>query len=162
MSNGARGWILWTSLGIMCADSLISLLPVVAEYAVDFVRKHRRGHIPGNDDTRKVDNETETPDRLVPSDWVILGLVTSIIIGTFLVWLVFGNEGIKPWATVLGFILGGLLSIIGCVAVVLLVVYPVNVFTSVFVLSEKQILTPFQDLARSRNSSLLGSSQAML
>lgn len=113
MSNGARGWILWTSLGIMCADSFVSLLPVMAEYVVDFVQRHRQVQIPGHDDLRKEDNETETEDRLVPIDWVVWGLLASLITGTTLVWVVFGNEGIKPWATVLGFILGGLLSIIG-------------------------------------------------
>lgn len=113
MSNGARGWILWTALGIMCADSLVSLLPVVAEHVVDLVKRERRIRLSEHDDTGKVDNETETEDRLVPADWVIMGLLASIIIGTILVWVVFGNEGIKPWATVLGFILGGLLSVIG-------------------------------------------------
>ncbi|KAF9449519.1 oligopeptide transporter [Macrolepiota fuliginosa MF-IS2] len=113
MSNGARGWILWTSLGIMCADSLVSLLPVVAEYAVDLVNTQRRIYLGANVDDRTEDKETETEERLVPVSWVISGLLASIIIGTILVWVVFGNEGIKPWATVLGFILGGLLSIIG-------------------------------------------------
>ncbi|KXN84736.1 hypothetical protein AN958_12163 [Leucoagaricus sp. SymC.cos] len=113
MSNGARGWILWTSLGIMCADSLISLLPLVAEYLVDFIKKQPGIRLASSGEARKEDNETETEDRLVPTDWVILGLFASIIIGTVLVWIVFGNEGIKPWATLLGFILGGLLSIIG-------------------------------------------------
>lgn len=104
----------------MCADSLVSLLPVVAEYAVDLVNRYRRVYLAVNADRRKEDNETETVERLVPTDWVVLGLLGSIILGTILVWVVFGNEGIKPWATVLGFILGGLLSIIGYVAVSLL------------------------------------------
>jgi uncharacterized membrane protein len=85
----------------------------MAEYVVDFVQRHRQVQIPGHDDLRKEDNETETEDRLVPIDWVVWGLLASLITGTTLVWVVFGNEGIKPWATVLGFILGGLLSIIG-------------------------------------------------
>jgi len=112
MTYGARGWILWTALGIMCVDSLISLLPVAVEYIVDLVRQ-RRIRLSENGDTQKVDSETETEDRLVPTDWVIFGVLSSIIIGTILVWLVFGNEGIKPWATALGFMLGTLLSIIG-------------------------------------------------
>jgi hypothetical protein len=29
------------------------------------------------------------------------------------VWAVFGAEGIKPWATLIGFVMGGLLSILG-------------------------------------------------
>lgn len=108
MGNGARGWILWVSLGIMCADSLISLLPIVFEYARDLVNQGRQP------DTKE-NHETETPDRLVPVLWVISGLLASIIAGTILVWLVFGKEHIKPWATLLGFALGGLLSVIGLV-----------------------------------------------
>ncbi|KDR76294.1 hypothetical protein GALMADRAFT_473281 [Galerina marginata CBS 339.88] len=115
MSNGARGWILWISLGIMCADSLISLLPVAFEYIDDALRFRRRGYlnIGEHDDQDKNLHETETEDRLVPGRWVFTGLFLSVAIGTVLVWVVFGNEGIKPWATLLGFILGGMLSIIG-------------------------------------------------
>jgi len=58
-------------------------------------------------------HETETEDRLVPTSWVLYGLLVSVVVGTVLVWIVFGQEGIKPWATLLGFILGGMLSIIG-------------------------------------------------
>ncbi|KAF8868240.1 oligonucleotide transporter [Gymnopilus junonius] len=114
MSNGARGWILWISLGIMCADSLISLLPVAYEYVEDAIRPWRRGYTSireSNDQDKQ--HETETEDRLVPNKWVIIGLFFSVAIGTLLVWIVFGHEGIKPWATLLGFILGGMLSIIG-------------------------------------------------
>lgn len=113
MSTGARGWILWISLGIMCADSLISLLPVVLEYVSDVVRPWRRGYSNIEESDIQKHHETETEDRLVPNDWVIKGLLLSISIGTFLVWIVFGNQGIKPWATFLGFVLGGMLSIIG-------------------------------------------------
>ncbi|RDB26268.1 hypothetical protein Hypma_006613 [Hypsizygus marmoreus] len=103
MSNGARGWILWISLGIMCADSFVSLLPVGYDYVVDLLSKHDIFD----------SNETETENRLVPMRWVLGGLMSSVVIGTILVWTVFGHDGIKPWATILGFILGGLLSIIG-------------------------------------------------
>ena len=110
MSNGARGWILWISLGIMCTDSLISLFPVAFEYFMDALRPHRRNYtaIGGHGS-----HETETEDRLVPASWVLYGLLASVVVGTVLVWIVFGQEGIKPWATLLGFILGGMLSIIG-------------------------------------------------
>ncbi|KAF8071915.1 oligonucleotide transporter [Lyophyllum atratum] len=112
MATGARGWILWTSLGIMCADSFVSLLPVAFDYVADLVAKCGKDY--SAIDARRQDNhETETEDRLVPMSWVLIGLVSSIAIGTVLVWAVFGHEGIKPWATVLGFILGGMLSIFG-------------------------------------------------
>ncbi|KAJ7475901.1 OPT oligopeptide transporter protein-domain-containing protein [Mycena latifolia] len=105
MTNGARGWILWTSLAIMCADSLVSLLPVLAEYVM--------GLFPRGGQTVKEDYDTETEDRLVPNSWVVSGVLVSVVLGTFLVWVVFGNDGIKPWATFLGFVLGGLLSVLG-------------------------------------------------
>ena len=63
----------------------------------------------------EADNDVETPDRLVPTRWVLSGLAASVIIGTLLVWMVFGDEGIKPWATLIGFAVGGLLSILGYV-----------------------------------------------
>ena len=116
MSDGARGWILWVALGIMCTDSLVSLVPVVWEFLEDAMRPLRRSYarIDG-DRPAKRDHEDETPDRLVPMSWVLVGLSFSIVVGTVLVWLVFGHEGIKPWATVIGFFLGGLLSVIGYV-----------------------------------------------
>lgn len=116
MTNGARGWILWVSLGIMCADSLVSLLPVAFDYFQDALKQFSGGNSQnGEEFAQNKRGETETEDRLVPTKWVLVGLVLSISIGTFLVWIVFGNEGIKPWATFLGFILGGMLSIIGYV-----------------------------------------------
>ncbi|KAG5640926.1 hypothetical protein DXG03_006622 [Asterophora parasitica] len=110
MTNGARGWILWTSLGIMCADSFVSLLPVGFDYVAELITKRGKDH-DGEDTSGS--HEVETEDRLVPMSWVLSGLAISILVGTILVWVVFGHEGIKPWATILGFILGGMLSIFG-------------------------------------------------
>ncbi|KAG2131318.1 OPT oligopeptide transporter protein-domain-containing protein [Suillus clintonianus] len=112
MSTGARGWILWVSLAIMCADSLVSLLPLVYEYCTKLVVLYRPTKSGDNAETHE-DHEVETADRLVPTKWVIYGLISSIFVGTILVWIVFGNDGIKPWATLIGFMMGGLLSILG-------------------------------------------------
>ena len=106
MAVGARGWILWIALAIMCADALVSLLPVAFEL-LEGVILHPR---PGQSYYQK---ETETEDRLVPSNWVVVGLVLSVSLGLLLVWVLFGTKGIKPWATFLGFVFGALLSIIG-------------------------------------------------
>ncbi|KZT42258.1 oligopeptide transporter [Sistotremastrum suecicum HHB10207 ss-3] len=84
MTTGARGWILWVALAVMCADN--------EEVAED---------------------DIETPHRLVPIRWVGWGLALSIVFGTLLVWIVFGSEGIKPWATVIGFLMGLVLSVLG-------------------------------------------------
>ncbi|EIW84353.1 OPT oligopeptide transporter [Coniophora puteana RWD-64-598 SS2] len=108
MSTGARGWILWVSLAIMCADSAVSLLPVVHEYALKLLPSHNKDGAGEMEDL-----EVESEDRLVPFRWVGYGLGGSVVFGTVLVWAVFGDEGIKPWATLLGFVMGGLLSILG-------------------------------------------------
>ena len=108
MTNGARGWILWTSLAIMCTDSLVSLVPVVHEIIVDRMWRSSAGG------DRDDDKESETEERLVPMKWVVWGTAGSVVVGTILVWLVFGHEGIKPWATIIGYIMGALLSVLGC------------------------------------------------
>lgn len=114
MTNGARGWILWVSLAIMCADSLVSLLPVIWEIVTEKLlpsafpwrwATHAQDH--------GEDKEVEAEDRLVPMRWVLWGLAGSIVFGTILVWAVFGHEGITPWATVIGYIVGALLSVLG-------------------------------------------------
>lgn len=108
MTTGARGWILWTSLAIMCTDSLVSLVPVVYEIIVDKLWRSSAG------DHGKDDKELEAEERLVPMKWVVWGTAGSVVVGTILVWVVFGHEGIKPWATIIGYIMGALLSVLGC------------------------------------------------
>lgn len=110
MTTGARGWILWVSLAIMCMDSLVSLVPVVYKYSVRLYQGYQPS---SSSEVGKEDHEVETEDRLVPMRWVAWGTIGSVIIGTFLVWVVFGHDGIKPWATFVAFILGGLLSVLG-------------------------------------------------
>ncbi|EJF56509.1 oligopeptide transporter [Dichomitus squalens LYAD-421 SS1] len=112
MTVGARGWILWVSLAVMCSDSLVSLVPVVVELFQEKVWRALRGSV-DDEDSVKESKEVETEDRLVPMSWVAWGLAGSVILGTLLVWLVFGDEGIKPWATLLGFVMGALLSVLG-------------------------------------------------
>ncbi|KAH9848445.1 OPT oligopeptide transporter [Lenzites betulinus] len=113
MTTGSRGWILWVSLAIMCSDSVISLVPVMYEIAYTKIWRPAIGLRDDEDSAAKENKEVETDDRLVPTQWVIWGLGGSIVLGTVLVWLVFGHQGIKPWATFIGFIMGGLLSVLG-------------------------------------------------
>lgn len=133
MTTGARGWILWTALAIMISDSIISLLPVFNEFISKASRalknRDRQIKLPRtpltpvpsgpahSEDELDIDNDNdfEPPERLVPNKWVWSGLVASLVIGTFLVWAVFGDEGIKPWATIIGFLMGGILSLLGYV-----------------------------------------------
>ena len=59
------------------------------------------------------DPEHEPPERLVPSSWVYWGLGGSGVLGVVLVWMVFGADGIHPWATAVGLVLASVLSLIG-------------------------------------------------
>lgn len=108
MSTGSRGWILWVSLAIMCADSIVSLIPVVTEFFTSTARGWTSSEAQNDID----DLEVETPDRLVPLRWVYWGLGASVGLGSIVLWMIFGNEGIKPWASLLAYAIGGLLSIL--------------------------------------------------
>lgn len=110
MQDGARGWILWVALAIMSAESVISLVPVALEL-VRSIQRIGTSPQPSAEDSGEQDIEPE--ERLVPIKWVLYGIGTSLLGGTSLVWFVFGSEGIKPWATVLGFALGAVLSLLG-------------------------------------------------
>ncbi|KAI0058594.1 OPT superfamily oligopeptide transporter [Artomyces pyxidatus] len=115
MTTGARGWILWTSLAIMSSDSLVALVPVAKEFIERLFRRKALDHVdrPNDPGLTQDDHEVETEDRLVSNHWVLWGLCGSICAGIVIVSLVFGSEGIKPWATLVGFVMGGLLSILG-------------------------------------------------
>ncbi|KAL5504409.1 OPT8 [Sanghuangporus vaninii] len=132
MTTGARGWILWTALAVMASDSIVSLLPIVQEVVTRSatVLAKREGSLrlprtPVNPSFSSIarseeectdiegSKDIEPLDRVVPTNWVVYGLLLSIVLGTMLVWVVFGGEGIKPWASVIGFLMGGLLSLLG-------------------------------------------------
>ena len=121
MATGARGWILWVSLAIMISDSIVSLTPVVSEFSSRLWRRNSLrkrnldSSIQSENGTEEEEEEVESEDRLVPTSWVRWGLGISTIAGIILVWTVFGGEGISPWATFIGFLMGGLLSILGLV-----------------------------------------------
>ncbi|KAH7106261.1 OPT superfamily oligopeptide transporter [Auriculariales sp. MPI-PUGE-AT-0066] len=102
MATGSRGWILWVSLSIMCTDSLVSLAPIALELL------SKSNAVSGDEES-----DDEPPSRLVPTSWVLAGVAGSIALGTVLVWALFGSQGIKTWATAIGFLLGCLLSILG-------------------------------------------------
>ncbi|KAG8898597.1 hypothetical protein FRC00_002603, partial [Tulasnella sp. 408] len=110
MGNGARGWILWVALAIMCAEAVVSLFPVIVEFVGQLRRRWDKTKNDGEDEE---DEETETEDRLVPNSWVIGGMAVTIVLGTIAVWIIFGSSGIKPWATILAFLIGSVLGLLG-------------------------------------------------
>ena len=121
---------LWVALAIMIAESIISLVPITLTYFRRLASHYRQSHPresvfratsphdttaddyfdPQPDDE---DPEHEPPGRLVPTSWVWWGLGISGILGVVLVWMVFGADGIHPWATAVGLVLASILSLIG-------------------------------------------------
>ena len=119
----------------MIAESIISLLPVSASYMSRAISHHRRryscpkvfqstlspreSNITNDDyfepqvDEEEDEQEHEPDHRLVPVSWVIWGLGGSAVLGVVLVWIVFGSDGIHPWATAVGLVLASVLSLIG-------------------------------------------------
>jgi hypothetical protein len=116
----------------MIAESIISLLPITYSSVSTAISHHkqrssgpkvfssnspRNSNITDDDyyepQTDDDDPEHEPPERLVPTSWVRSGLAVSAILGIVLVWLVFGVDGIHPWATAVGLVLASILSLIG-------------------------------------------------
>ncbi|KAG8840418.1 hypothetical protein FRB91_006114 [Serendipita sp. 411] len=114
MSVGARGWILWVALAVMTADSLVSIIPIILEFfsfvSASFIPKEEQAQ---HRSKPSHDGEVESSSRLIPRKWVLTGLGGSVACGTMIVYLLFGYEGIKPWATLVGFALGAVLSLLG-------------------------------------------------
>jgi hypothetical protein len=130
---------LWVALAIMISESIISLFPIIISYArkmyIHYKRHHRPAmfrtnarddHHPADDsldglDPDKLDDEDwdddepelEPPERLVPISWVTIGLAASGVLGVAMVWIIFGDEGIKPWATAIGLVLASVLALLG-------------------------------------------------
>jgi hypothetical protein len=116
----------------MIAESIISLVPITYSSVSTALRHHQQRSAgpkvftstsPRNsnltdDDYYEPTNEDEDPEhepaeRLVPMFWIRVGLVVSAVLCIVLVWMVFGVDGIHPWATAVGLVLASVLSLIG-------------------------------------------------
>ncbi|KAG0349622.1 hypothetical protein BGZ54_004314, partial [Gamsiella multidivaricata] len=134
-TTGARGWILWISLGVMIAESIVSLLGVVV---LSLVAHHRymvksrryeerrqlleaRAALEGNahmeeyhlHDDEDTEDEDSPPDQLVPLKVWVCGLILSSALCLLLIWIVFKDQHMPVYATVLALVLGSLLSVLG-------------------------------------------------
>ncbi|KAG0203805.1 hypothetical protein BGX28_004046 [Mortierella sp. GBA30] len=134
-TDGARGWILWISLGVMIAESIVSLLGVVVlsliahhRYNIRSARfaerralleshaaldtdAHTDAYRPHDDEDTDVDDAPI--DQLVPLKVWVCGLILSSVLCLFLIWVVFKDQHMPMYATGLALVLGSLLSILG-------------------------------------------------
>lgn len=96
----------------MISESVISLLPIAISYSENLAARIQQART-GEASISSEEHEVEPQERLVPMSWVSVGLTVSSILGIVLVWVIFGNEGIRPWATALGLVLASVLSVLG-------------------------------------------------
>ena len=158
--RGGADTQLWVALAIMIAESIISLLPITISYS-SRVLSHRKqrakprvfqaSESPRNSNVTEddyfdpstedddTDPEHEPPHRLVPTSWVKWGLGISAILGVVLVWMVFGSDGIHPWATAVGLVLASILSLIGVRALGETDINPVSYTTVVCYVAQLQV-----------------------
>ncbi|KAF6767482.1 Oligopeptide transporter, OPT superfamily [Kalmanozyma brasiliensis GHG001] len=125
--EGSKGWILWISLAIMCSESIVGLVALVASNGIrdlkSLAAKKKQGRQQGSDDQghgdadadaqEEADEDHEPPARQTPKAWVIAGLLGSTLIAVVLIYISFGAEGISLWATLLGIVLASLFAILG-------------------------------------------------
>ncbi|KAI9235859.1 MAG: OPT oligopeptide transporter protein-domain-containing protein [Podila humilis] len=128
-TDGARGWILWISLGVMIAESIVSLLGVVVLSMVAHYRYKARSQRyaeqrallehsgASNEAFEQLDEDTvndDAPiDQLVPLKVWVCGLILSSFLCLFLIWVVFRDQHMPVYATLLALALGCLLSVLG-------------------------------------------------
>ncbi|SJX62979.1 related to Iron transport protein 1 [Sporisorium reilianum f. sp. reilianum] len=125
--DGSKGWILWISLAIMCSESIVGLVTLIASNGIHDLKslaaaKQQRRQQQHDEDqhdhdaqagSRGEDGDHEPPHRDTPTRWIVSGLVGSALVAVLLIYSSFGAEGISPWATLLGIVLASLFAILG-------------------------------------------------
>lgn len=133
--TGAKGWILWISLGVMISESIVSLLIVLVKQITVIIssrityknlEQHEDLLDHQNDDDddswAESDNlvdmdddqeEDVPPDKQVPLYVTISGLFLSISLCVVMVGIVFGSDVMPVWMTIVSITLAMFLSILG-------------------------------------------------
>ncbi|KAG0333532.1 hypothetical protein BG000_009091 [Podila horticola] len=133
-STGARGWILWVSLGVMIAEAVVSLLGVIVLSLIAHYRlrvreqrqKDRRAALEASaaqtgasveafsELELEEEEEDDAPiDQLVPLRLWVIGLILSSALCLLLIWVVFKDQHMPVYATLLAVFLGCILSVLG-------------------------------------------------
>lgn len=132
-TSGARGWILWISLGVMIAEAVVSLLGVIVLSLIAHYRRNIRtkrraerraaleasaaqtgAEIDAFSEEDEDEEEEDAPiDQLVPLKMWVCGLLLSSALCLLLIWVVFRHDNMPVYATLLAVVLGCLLSVLG-------------------------------------------------
>ncbi|KAI5481308.1 hypothetical protein MNV49_004930 [Pseudohyphozyma bogoriensis] len=104
-NDGARGWLLWPALAVMMAESILSL----SMYTVTTLFPAPTPLLISPDAQEEEIDAGDEPSKPL----VVGGVVLSTLSCVLLVAWIFGQEGIKWWATVIALILASIFSVLG-------------------------------------------------
>lgn len=119
------GWILWPALAIMMAESLLSIATVAfgaVAPAFGLARRHvpvfvdedeARQRLLEDDTDAAVHKSGDKAEEEIDLQVVLGGVALSCVACVILVGIVFGEEGIQWWATIIALVLASLFSILG-------------------------------------------------
>ncbi|KDE06208.1 hypothetical protein MVLG_03488 [Microbotryum lychnidis-dioicae p1A1 Lamole] len=120
--DGSRGWILWPALAVMMVESILSVSIVAFTQIAGPLRSMLGRSTQGLHEDEDDNGDTEEDD-FAPSGsraeeeadprLVLGGIVLSCVACVVLVAIVFGQEGIKWWATLIALVLASIFSILG-------------------------------------------------
>ena len=117
-AHGAKGWILWPALAVLLAEALVSL-GSVALSSVLAKRKAKKVEKVREEEEHLVSQREEDPVEVEdvedePSTkLVVAGFAFSCVSCVVLVGYIFGNDGIRWWATIIALFLASIFSILG-------------------------------------------------
>ena len=103
--SGARGWILWISLGIMLADCVVGLCVVTVKTIID-LHRHRYERLENQDKDEDAPKDQRVSDKITAT-----GLVASCLLCLFAVKLVF--DGVPIYAIIVAIGIALILSVLG-------------------------------------------------
>lgn len=116
--TGSKGWILWISLGVMIAESIVSLCVVFVRAIVKSYRQrvsasanHGDGYVLREEDEEEEEDAPES--QRVSTVVTVLGLILSTVSCIYLVRVVFGPDVLPAGMTLLAIVVAMFLSILG-------------------------------------------------
>ncbi|KAM0756007.1 OPT superfamily oligopeptide transporter [Meredithblackwellia eburnea MCA 4105] len=110
-ADGARGWILWVALAIFLAESVFSMTMITL--STFFAARNRRAPGVGEDEEGEGEGLPPSAREEVDARWVWVGFALCAVMCCVIVSAVFGEEGIKWWATVIALGLASVFSVLG-------------------------------------------------
>ncbi|GAN09194.1 protein of OPT family transporter [Mucor ambiguus] len=126
--TGSKGWILWISLGVMIAESCVSLIVVLVRSIVKTVRRKQeeRLYAVASNSNEPVQEETiehvleeevievDAPvSQQVSRKVATIGLIASTILCVVMVRAVFGPEAMPVGMTIISIVIAMFLSVLG-------------------------------------------------